>query len=94
MKCQILGFLGKITKNITNLSSAELAQREVKVKKQKAELKLKSKVLHIKINRYHFFLNKSVEAFYMQKILSFLFFIKKKIKGLKLFMLQYVFMSY
>ena len=33
MKCQIL-FSGKIQKNITNLLSAELAQRVVKVKKQ------------------------------------------------------------
>ena len=32
MKCQILFFFGKIRKNIANLSSAELAQREVKVK--------------------------------------------------------------
>ena len=31
MKCQIV-FSGKIRKNITNLSSAELAQRVVKVK--------------------------------------------------------------
>ena len=31
MKCQIL-FSGKNKKNITNLSSAELAQRVVKVK--------------------------------------------------------------
>ena len=45
MKCQIL-FSGKNKKNITNLSSAELAKREVKVSYTKS------------INIFHFCLSK------------------------------------
>ena len=49
MKCQIL-FSGKIRKNILNLSSAELAQRVVKVKiplKSHAECKTLANMVYL-----------------------------------------------